>query len=125
MLADQGYDVWLGNTRGGTYSSNHTTLNPRSQFLTTFWNFSFHEKGVHDLPAMIDFILDKTGALNVIIIGVSEGSSAFFAMAAEKPAYMAKVQAHIAYAPAVLIDRTTFLLARFFVLMETFGYVSV
>lgn len=38
LLADRGYDVWLGNARGNTYSRNHTKWNPDVD-KKEFWDF--------------------------------------------------------------------------------------
>lgn len=56
-LYDLGYDVWLGNNRGNRYSKNHTYLSTKSK---EFWDFTFHEIGNYDIPAMFDHILGAT-----------------------------------------------------------------
>ncbi len=38
ILADNGFDVWLGNTRGNIYANQHLTLDSHS---TKFWDFRF------------------------------------------------------------------------------------
>lgn len=38
LLADRGYDVWMGNARGNTYSRHHVKYNPDID-KKEFWNF--------------------------------------------------------------------------------------
>jgi len=58
MLADAGFDVWLGNTRGNVYSKAHTHLRPDQK---EFWQFTFDQFAEIDVPDIIDFILKTTG----------------------------------------------------------------
>ena len=64
MLADAGYDVWLGNFRGNTYSRNSGCVDPDDN---DFWLFSWDQMGKYDLPAMIDTVLLYTGNLSPIL----------------------------------------------------------
>lgn len=56
-----------------------------------FFFISFHELGVYDVPATIDYILEATGQDGLYIIGHSRGTTQTFAMLAEKPDYNKKV----------------------------------
>ncbi|KAK8761909.1 hypothetical protein V5799_026824 [Amblyomma americanum] len=96
ILADRGYDVWLGNVRGSTYGKRHKRYNTRSR---RFWNFSFHEHSKYDLPAQIDYVLKKTGRKNLIYTGMSQGTLLFFTMMSEKPEYNDKVKVFVGLAP--------------------------
>ncbi|KAL7741344.1 hypothetical protein ACLKA6_013787 [Drosophila palustris] len=103
LLADHKYDVWLGNARGNRYSRNHTTLDPDG---SKFWDFSWHEIGIYDLPAMIDYILKTTGFKKLQYAGHSQGCTAFFVMCSMRPAYNEKVISMQAMAPAVYAKET-------------------
>lgn len=50
----------MGNYRGNAESRNHLYLSPERR---KFWEFSWHEMGEYDLPAMIDHVLKQTGKL--------------------------------------------------------------
>ncbi len=58
IVADAGYDLWLGNARGNTYSKRHISLRHDD---SRFWDFSFHEMALYDLPSEIDYIYKIKG----------------------------------------------------------------
>ncbi|KAF7267489.1 hypothetical protein GWI33_019287 [Rhynchophorus ferrugineus] len=98
ILADAGYDVWLGNNRGNTYSRNHTAWDA-DRDKERFFNYSYHEIGVYDLPAMIDEVLSVTGHSKLTYIGFSEGFTSFLVMGSIKPRYNNKILLMNALAP--------------------------
>ncbi|CAG8731769.1 5456_t:CDS:2, partial [Racocetra persica] len=51
LLADAGYDVWFGNSRGNKYSMKHLKYDPSGR---KFWNFSMDEFALYDLPDTIN-----------------------------------------------------------------------
>lgn len=98
MLADAGYDVWLGNARGNTFSRQHESRVDRSR---AFWDFSWHEIGKYDYAAMIDFALKQTGQRRLHWIGHSQGTTGIFVLGSERPEYMNKLISFQALSPVV------------------------
>jgi len=96
LLADAGYDVWLGNFRGNTYSRRHTSLDPAAQ---PFWRFTFDEMGRHDLPTMLDYVLEVTSSSRLVYIGHSMGTMAFWIMMNLRPWMNSKVKLMVGLAP--------------------------
>jgi lysosomal acid lipase/cholesteryl ester hydrolase len=106
-LAESGYDVWLGNSRGTPHSSGHKTLSPES---SQYWDFSWHEIGFYDLPAMFDRMLQVTNSTSGFYIGHSQGSTVLLVLLATRPEYNSKIiQAHLS-APPVFMDNFRHLL---------------
>lgn len=96
ILADSGYDVWMGNVRGNTYSKKHETLSVRS---AAFWDFSFDEIAKYDLPAMIGYILQNTTHEQLYYIGHSQGTMMIFAGLSENKVLQHQIKTVFALAP--------------------------
>ncbi|EFP05846.1 hypothetical protein CRE_27286 [Caenorhabditis remanei] len=96
IFADYGYDVWLGNMRGNTYSKQHVRLTSSDP---TFWKFSWEEMARYDLPAMIDYVLKNTKQKNLYYVGHSQGALTMFAKMSEDPEMSQKVRKFFALAP--------------------------
>ncbi|XP_022178043.1 gastric triacylglycerol lipase-like [Myzus persicae] len=103
QLADAGYDVWLANSRGNTYSRKHVSLNYKQK---SYWNFSLHEIGTYDLPAAVDYILMKTNTSQLHYIGYSMGTTVFYIMASARPEYQSKIRSQISLAPVAYFTHT-------------------
>jgi len=83
-LANNGFDVWLGNSRGNKHSRGHIKHNADKD--SAYWDFTYHEMGIYDLPAVIDYIKVKTGK-KVTYIGHSQGSTQVFLGMSLMPEY--------------------------------------
>lgn len=71
-----------------------------------FWKFSFHEIGMYDFPAIIDYVLGITQEEQVFFIAHSVSTTAFYVMCSERPEYNRKIKAHISLAPAAHMKHT-------------------
>lgn len=118
---DVGYDVWMGNFRGNTFSKQNVNVSTSSK---KFWDFSFHEMGkrsvsilsyttfeylkqfnrqlflslgIIDLPAFINYILSQTGEVNMHYVGHSQGATSYYVMISMLPELNAKIRTMYAF----------------------------
>ncbi|KAL1110242.1 hypothetical protein AAG570_008319 [Ranatra chinensis] len=104
QMADKGYDVWLGNARGNVYSKGHVSLSPSDQ---RFWNFSWHEMGYYDLPAVIDYLLNVTRSSSLYYVGHSMGTTMSYVLSSTRPEYNLKIKHLFSLAPVAFMSRAT------------------
>lgn len=106
MLADAGYDVWMINIRGNSFSKRHKWLDS-CPTCSEFWSFGFDESARLDYSATIDYILDQTGQSQVYFVGYSMGTTQYLILLSEMPEYNAKIKAGFLLGPSALVGNAT------------------
>ncbi|XP_055469892.1 gastric triacylglycerol lipase isoform X2 [Psammomys obesus] len=97
---DAGYDVWLGNSRGNAWSKKNLYFSPGS---AEFWHFGFDEMAKYDLPATIDFIVQKTRQKKIHYVGHSQGTTIGFIAFSTNPTLAEKIKMFYALAPVATV----------------------
>uniref|UniRef100_A0A2N9ETQ2 Partial AB-hydrolase lipase domain-containing protein n=1 Tax=Fagus sylvatica TaxID=28930 RepID=A0A2N9ETQ2_FAGSY len=107
LLADDGFDVWLVNTRGTKYSRGHTSLNPNDP---AYWDWSWDELVAYDLPATFQYVHDQAGQ-KLHYVGHSLGT--LMALAAfSKDQLLNMVRSAALLSPIAYVGQMTSPLAR-------------
>ncbi|KAF8406257.1 hypothetical protein HHK36_008342 [Tetracentron sinense] len=70
ILADQGFDVWVGNVRGTRWSHGHISLSEKDK---EFWDWSWQELALYDLAEMINYVNSITNS-KIFFVGHSQGT---------------------------------------------------
>ena len=99
-MAEQCYDVWVGNNRGTVVSNKHVKY---TEYDPEYWKFSFHEMGIYDLPANIDYVLNHTNQSKVIYVGHSQGTLQFFVHNSLHNDLAKKIKAFVGLAPIIFV----------------------
>ncbi|CAN1307598.1 Triacylglycerol lipase 1, partial [Linum perenne] len=102
ILADQGFDVWVGNVRGTFWSHGHVSL---SEDDKEFWDWSWQELAMYDLAEMIHHIYSATSS-KVFLVGHSQGTIMSLA-ALSQPKIVEMVEAAALLCPISYLDHVT------------------
>lgn len=102
-LADEGFDVWMGNTRRNKPYREYETV----QFnCKENWRFTWDEVGRADLSAAIDYVLQTTGHKKMIFIGYSQGSTSAAVLLSSFEEFNRKIALFVAIAPITFVSNT-------------------
>jgi len=104
ILADSGFDVWMGNQRGNIYGTAHVNLSIKSN---AFWEFSWDQMAQYDFPAQIDYVRQSTGFSKIGYVGHSEGTLVPFAALSSYPEWAEKLNIFIGFGPLITVGHMT------------------
>lgn len=104
MLIKDGYDVWIGNSRGSYYSLEHKDMieHDPMNYSGAYWDFTWDETAEYDFPAEISYVKKATGYKKISYLGHSQGTTYVFAYGSNHPEFVNEnLDAVIIMAPAV------------------------
>lgn len=98
-LAERGYDVWIGNSRGTKYSNKNRKDDEEGWTLKQHWDFDWADMGTYDLPAFVERIREVTGKPKVTLLGYSQGGALiYYALAKNQDWYAERVHRFVSLA---------------------------
>lgn len=121
-LVNEGFDVWLANSRGNTYSQSHIS---KSTIDPSFWDFSFDEQIDYDLPDTILYIQINTSFEKIAFVGHSLGSLIMFGLLSDQPKYADIIEPFVALAPVVYLHNTKSMLSKLLPLELLSGNIKI
>ena len=110
QLWDAGYDVWLGNFRGNTYSRGHLNQTMEERI---YWRFTWDEHAQYDLPAMLRHVMEVSGAEDYFYIGHSMGTLSYFTACNYNAWLCNKTRLMVGYGPHTSVPHLSSPLFRF------------
>lgn len=105
--------MWHINSRGNKYSCDHLFYDP-DESPGPFWNFSFTELALGDLPAVIDYILIETNREALKYVGHSQGGTILLILLSMFPEYNAKIVIACLMAPLGYMEHLNPVLSTLF-----------
>ncbi|KAK7343478.1 hypothetical protein VNO77_12249 [Canavalia gladiata] len=102
ILADRGFDVWVGNVRGIHWSHGHISILEKNKH---FWDWSWQELALYDLAGMINYINSVTNS-KLFLLGNSQGTIMSFAVFSQ-PEMVEKVKAAALLSPISYLDHAS------------------
>eukprot|EP01156_Anaeramoeba_ignava_P013798 Anaeramoba_ignava/a607551_24.p1 GENE.a607551_24~~a607551_24.p1 ORF type:complete len:276 (+),score=115.34 a607551_24:23-829(+) len=75
LLADEGYHVFIGNSRVNGFSVGHKKYTERKD---AYWSFGWQHMAEFDVPANLNYVLEFTEFSKICYIGHSQGTSQMF-----------------------------------------------
>ncbi|CAF4744864.1 unnamed protein product [Pieris macdunnoughi] len=102
ILLESGLEVWLANSRGNQFSKEHIS---RSVSSAEFWDFTFHEIGVYDLRAILEYLYDtKSEHADIVFLGYSLSGTSLLVLLSLLPEYNNMIKSAVLLAPLVFMN---------------------